>query len=368
MLLRRYFIYLFFIFINFAFSQAHSASDIILGMSNAQTGPTAQLGIKLKQGAQGFFSTLNRQGGLYGQQIKIRAYDDGYEPEKTVANTKKLLHEGPLALFGYVGTPTAYAVMPMIEKSRVPFLMPLTGAEFLRQPVKKQVFNLRASYQQEAMRQIEYLVEEQGIKRIGLLIQADEFGITLEKAHQLALKKYNLEAKVITRYRRNTEDIARALAKLRKHKVDAIVFVGTYKPLAKFINQAAAVNFNPYYTSVSFVSSADLFAAIDVKAKLLVTEVVPEPSKCNAPICQRFEEDMRQVGVIAPDRVHLEGYLNAYTFAEVASLCEKELDRDCLLQAFEHFHQDLGEFKINYTQLNHQGLNRVYLNFYPNAI
>jgi branched-chain amino acid transport system substrate-binding protein len=69
-----------------AFAQADNA--IVLGQSAPLTGPAAQLGIQFREGAKLYFNQVNAKGGINGRTIELRTLDDGYEPEKTAANTK----------------------------------------------------------------------------------------------------------------------------------------------------------------------------------------------------------------------------------------------------------------------------------------
>jgi len=86
--------------------------EILVGMSNALTGPAAALGTGMKAGAQTYFNKVNASGGVHGRKIKLISYDDGYEPKNTVENTNKLIvTDKVFALFGYVGTPTALTLL-----------------------------------------------------------------------------------------------------------------------------------------------------------------------------------------------------------------------------------------------------------------
>src|SRR5437868_11033703 len=64
---------------------------IILGQSAAFSGPAAQLGIQMNQGAKIYFDHLNANGGINGQHVEIKTLDDGYEPERCKANTEKFI-------------------------------------------------------------------------------------------------------------------------------------------------------------------------------------------------------------------------------------------------------------------------------------
>ncbi|OYY52726.1 MAG: ABC transporter permease, partial [Polaromonas sp. 39-63-203] len=98
----------------FGTARAQGAGKIILGQSAAFTGPAAQLGIQFHRGARVWFDQVNAQGGVHGKSIEIRKMDDGYEPDRCAANTLKLIDAGVFALFGYIGTPTCLAALPMV--------------------------------------------------------------------------------------------------------------------------------------------------------------------------------------------------------------------------------------------------------------
>ncbi|WP_284243780.1 ABC transporter substrate-binding protein [Thalassotalea insulae] len=338
---------------------------INLAVSNAISGPASQLGTRLNQGAQAYFSRVNQNGGIAGREINLLIRDDGYEPYRTLKNTQYFLkQENIFAFFNYVGTPTTHAILPLIKKSQLPFLMPFTGAEFLRTPVIDNIFNLRASYYQEAQAQIDYLVNERKITDIGLLVQADEFGAAVEQGYLIAMKAHHIKPSIVTRYRRNTQDISLALEFLKKQNVAAVAFVGTYQPLAKLINMAHQQQFTPFFTTVSFVSSNDLFSRINQPSRLLVTEVMPAPYQCQWSLCRLFISDMNKQGVTELDHVQLEGYLNAYVVTEVLKYCQHTLTSECFLTQLTNFQLLSPELEIRFSEQEHQGMDKVYLNIF----
>jgi len=358
----------------FSFTISHASSfsknnlvnqPIILASSSALSGPASKLGIRLNQGAKIYFDKINEMGGIAGRKIVLKSLDDGYEPFKALKNTQLFLKDNNVfALFNYVGTPTAAVVLPLIKNKPLPFLMPFTGAEFLRTPVIDNIFNLRASYYQEVDAQLDFLIKEKKITTIGLLVQADEFGIAVERGYVTLMKKHGIEPVVTTRYRRNTEDVDLALSILKAKNVEAIAFVGTYQPFAELINSAAEQKFTPFFTTVSFISSHDLFPKLKQQSRVFVSEVMPEPQTCTLNICQKFINDMEKAGFLQTDQVQFEGYMNAYLFTEVAKQCAEKLSQACFLNKIKHFSFDFGGIIANFSPDSHQGLNNIYLNIF----
>ena len=127
-------------------ARAQTEGRIVLGQSAAFTGPAAQLGVQLNLGAKLYFDQLNAQGGVGRRMIEIRSMDDGYEPDRCAENTRKLIADDVFALFGYIGTPTSLAALPLFTQAKVPFFAPFSGAEALREPFNRLIFHVRASY------------------------------------------------------------------------------------------------------------------------------------------------------------------------------------------------------------------------------
>lgn len=93
-------------------AQGVTAERVLLGQSVALTGPAAELGIQMRNGARAYFDHVNASGGVHGRRIELITLDDGYEPARTVPNPRRLIEEDRVfALFGHVGTPTSAAAL-----------------------------------------------------------------------------------------------------------------------------------------------------------------------------------------------------------------------------------------------------------------
>ncbi|MBE0369767.1 ABC transporter substrate-binding protein [Pseudoalteromonas aurantia] len=306
--------------------------DIKLGMSTALSGPAQAIGSQLKVGANIYFEQLNKNGGINGAKVDLLVLDDGYEPSRTVNNTRYFIYEKKVdALFSFMGTPTISAIRPLLEHSKISLLMPFSGADFLRDNRTLKIFNLRPSYFDEAEEQINYLVNERKHKNIALFIQADEFGITLEKSLTKVLADRGLTPSVITRFRRNSSNVDKALSKIKASRATAVALIGTYKPLAKFINRAQLRGVKADYTSVSFASSKELLSRIKSSQLLMITEVVPNPYNCSARLCNTFRTHAAAYPNVKIDHVLFEGYLNALLFSKAATQCPLTFSDQCIL-------------------------------------
>jgi ABC-type branched-subunit amino acid transport system substrate-binding protein len=123
-----------------------NASRILIGQSAPLTGINAELGNDIRNGALAYFRKVNEAGGVHGRKIELVSIDDDNKVPRAEANTKKLVEEdGVFALFGYASAPLSRPALPFVEKHKVPFLAPFTGADPMR-VYNKYVYNMRGSY------------------------------------------------------------------------------------------------------------------------------------------------------------------------------------------------------------------------------
>jgi ABC-type branched-subunit amino acid transport system substrate-binding protein len=336
-------------------AQGVSGDTILIGQSAALSGPAEELGKEMKAGAEAYFDAVNKSGGINGRKIKLVSLDDGYEPERAAANTKTLINENKvLALFGYVGTPTSNASLPIFTEAKVPFIGAFTGAQSLRDPYNRYIFNVRASYFDETEAIVGHLVQ-QGIKNIGVFYQNDAYGKAGLAGVERALKKRNLEIAITATVERNTVDVSKAVEALAKSKTGAVIMISAYKSCAAFIKEMKRVGALQQYWNVSFVGSRALSNELgDDGRGVQISQVVPFPWQDSIPIVREYQK--RIGGAQKTSFTSLEGYIAAKVLVEGMRRAGKNLNRESLVDGLAGLGKvDLGGFTVHYAADNHNG-------------
>ena len=328
-------------------------SRIVLGQSAAFSGPAMQLGTQFHAGARLWFDQLNAKGGVGGRQVEIRHLDDGYEPDRCVANTEKLIKDEVFALFGYIGTPTSLAALPLATSARVPFIAPFTGAMGLREPFKREAFHLRASYDDETALIVKQLIELSQ-NRIGVFYQNDAYGKAGLSGVTKALAARQLKPVAEGTVERNSEDVAAAVAKLAKSGAQAIVQIGAYKACAAFIRQAKQAGYGGKFYNVSFVGTQALADELGKDgAGVVVSQVVPSPYNPARPVSREFVAAAKQQGRVQANFSSMEGYLAAKLFTEGLKRAGGKPTREALIAALESINEDFGGYRVSFGPGNH---------------
>jgi ABC-type branched-subunit amino acid transport system substrate-binding protein len=334
-----------------------SDKEIVLGQSAALSGPAKELGSEMRSGALLYFEQVNAGGGVHGRRIRLQTLDDGYEPERAAANTRKLIEEEKvLALFGYVGTPTSLAALPLFTEAKVPFVGAFTGAQALREPFNRYVFNVRASYFDETEKIVEQLTTT-GIKQIAVFYQNDAYGKAGLAGVERAMTKRGLKIAATATVERNTVDVAKAVAALSATRPDAVVMVSAYTSVAAFVKGMKKAGSAAQFHNVSFVGSRPLAAALgDEGVGVAIVQVVPFPWSGTLPVTREYQAQARAAGAKDFSFTELEGYIAARVLVEGLKRAGRELTRERLVTALESLSRtDIGGFQVDYSSSNHNG-------------
>ncbi|MCO5400205.1 ABC transporter substrate-binding protein [Ralstonia soli] len=344
-----------------AYAETGVTNDtILIGQSAAMSGPAAQLGQQMNLGAKLYFNAVNAAGGVNGRKIELKVLDDFYEPDAAARNTKTLVDDTKVfALFGYVGTPTSLAALKIANPSGVPFFAPYSGAMALREPFARNVFHVRASYNDETAAIVQQ-IQTTGLKRIAVLYNDDAYGKAGLDGVQRALKlpagqgvSLVAQASMV----RNTTDVKGAIGTVLAQKPDAIVVISAYQTVAALVKLAQDQGFGGQFYNVSFVGTKALANALGkAGGGVIISQVMPYPSSGASPLVRDYQKLLKSDGITDFDYGSIEGYVAARVFVEGLRRAGRDLTREKLITALESMgNYDLGGFNVNFSPSNHVG-------------
>ncbi|WBL76873.1 ABC transporter substrate-binding protein [Bradyrhizobium xenonodulans] len=323
-----------------------SDDAILFGQAAALEGPSSALGQRMRQGIVAAFTEINAKGGVHGRKLQLVSRDDGYDPDRSVAQTLRLIEDDKVfALIGAVGTPTAMATIPITSARNIPFIGPFSGAEFLRDLELANVVNIRASYGAEAEAWIKHLTEDRHFTRIGIFYQDDSFGRDGLAGVKRALAKRGLELAAEGTFERNTRAVGAAWRTIKRAEPEAVVMVGTYGPCAEFIKLAHRSGSYPTFVNISFVGANALARELGPDGEgVIVSQVVPFPWDHSQRLVADYQAAQKAFDpALTPDFVSLEGYLSGRLAASALEKAGLSPTRASLLRAIN----DVGRFDIS---------------------
>jgi ABC-type branched-subunit amino acid transport system substrate-binding protein len=394
-----------------------SAKDapIVIGQSAPASGPSQDLGLEMKRGIELAFEAQNAAGGIRGRPLSLDFLDDQYTPDIAESNARTLvdvvvgttpprcpttttppvagqnpfsqtaLLPGPkavLAVIGSVGTPTMVRAAPVIVETGTLYFGAFTGATAMLRddkagPCKKYIFNVRASYAQEARATLEYFLAL-GMPDDSHLLsfdQNDTFGDAGYNGLVAAYTAVKNTTPNIKRFRYTRDDVnsvpAQATAAIGalttllqtpgKHTV-GILMTDTYGPGSSFIKlmkdwlyaadaqQTAtdrAHRLTLLFSNVSFVGPNSLAGRLrdlgtvntsdgpkPYTENVFVSQVVPNYERDNSDAVLDYRRLITPTGA-PPTYTSFEGYIAGRIFIEGLKNNPGAFSSDNLVSSFE---------------------------------
>lgn len=327
-----------------------SPETIVLGQSAALSGPLGDLGKELLKGAKVYFDGLNARGGVNGRKIVLNARDDVYDVKKTLENVEGMIAAGDtFALFGPLGTPNNEALIPIAQKAGMPVLMPFTGAPSIRKPELKGVFNVRASYADEAEKLIQHLTTI-GFKSIAIAYQNNRFGKEVLAAAVAALDQRKLKAVATASIENDASDAPGAIVKLLQGQPDALLLGLAGKPTIEAIKEVNKTRRGLQMYALSVLATAANLQTLGRDGiGIAISQVVPFPNNSVMPLVRDYQNAMKSAGIQDYSHLSLEGYLNARVLVEGLRRAGRNLTREALVSALNGLRNlDLGGLEISF--------------------
>jgi ABC-type branched-subunit amino acid transport system substrate-binding protein len=419
-------------------------APLLIGQSAPISGTNQALGTGMKLGIELAFEEANAAGGIRGRKLELVFRDDAYQPQlaeqaaRTLVDAQVSQSEGPrcpstvnpapgqspvstmalsrgpnavLALLGSVGTPTMQRAAPVAVETGTLFFGAFTGAATILRDAQagmcsKYIFNVRASYAQEAYATME-LFKKKGVVNYKNLIsfdQNDAYGQAgydgLVAAYKSVIGEFPGNADpnnpiIRFRYTRNDDTSVPAQAAAAQSYLaqqlsqqSGTVYVGvmmtdTYGAAAEFIKALRvwqyandsqqqslqkATRLKLFFSNVSFVGPNALAERLvqqgDVETpngplpltdNVVVSQVVPNYQSDQSDVIVAYNKLIAARGE-KPDFTSLEGYVSARVF--IAGLLEHKgpFTPEALVHTFERL-PDLS-FGLGatsgFSQMNHQ--------------
>jgi ABC-type branched-subunit amino acid transport system substrate-binding protein len=401
-------------------------SPLHIGMSAPVSGPSQALGTEMKLGITLAFDEQNAAGGVRGRKLVLDFRDDAYQPALAEQNARELievkatkakvkcpttstpavagqlpvsttaLDRGPdavLALIGNVGTPTMVRSAPIAVETGTLFFGAFTGAakilrDDLAGPCRKYIFNVRASYAEEARATLEFFFKSKVPDAAHVLSfdQNDSFGQAGYDGLVAAFKDIKGDfnpapadpTTPITRFRYTRDDAtsvpaqvaaaSKYLADLLKaepinHHTVGILMTDTYGPATSFITllrqwqyaadaeQTAyqrATRLTLIFSNVSFVGPNTLASRLKDAGTIngpsgptpytdnvLVSQVVPNYESDSSDVVKQYRKLIADAAA-TPSFTSLEGYISGRIFVAGMLAHQGAFTAESLVTTFEN--------------------------------
>ena len=211
-----------------------------LGLVAALSGPSAQSGEAITRGLTVAMDEINAAGGILGGRMieLIRRDDESSPPKGVIAARELIFKEEVAAFFGGIDSPVSLAIVPLANKSKVPFM----GVWAAATPITRNgadpnyVFRVSAVDAIVDIKLLQYAHATFGATKIGLMLINNPWGESNERG-LLAADADNDDVEIVgvEKFENNDVDMIPQLTRHKDKGADALVLVTNAPPGAQMM-------------------------------------------------------------------------------------------------------------------------------------
>lgn len=335
-------------------------TEILLGQPAGITGPLAEMAPDILNATKVYLDNVNEKGGVHGRKIRTLTMDDGYKVDNTVKVVGHMIDKEPVfALMNMTGTSNVAAILPLLEKATppLPLIAPFTGADLMRVPAINHVFNIRASYGDEAEKIVQHLTTL-GTQRIAVLWSNNGFGKDGLAGVQKALEKRGKKVYADAPIEQNASDTDKAVAALHDTRPEVIIMITAGAPTVTFIKAYNKVRKGMQFYTLSVMGNQATLRALGADGVgVVLTTVVPFPWDMTHPLAREYRAAMLKAGYSSNvSFLGFESYINAKLLVEALRMGGRDITRKKFVDALANTRRlDLGGFTVGFSKDSRQG-------------
>ena len=221
-----------------AVGPALAADPVKIGHVAALSGGSAQSGEAITRGLTIAIDEINAKGGvLGGRKLELVQRDDESTPPKGLTAARELVFKEKVAvIFGGIDSPVALAMVPLLNKEKVPHMAVwAAGTGITRNGANPNfIFRVSAVDVLVDVKLLQYANEKFGAKKAGLILINNPWGESNEKGLIEAVKTNTaIQIAGVEKFENSDVDLVPQLTRLREKGADVLILVGNAAPGAQ---------------------------------------------------------------------------------------------------------------------------------------
>lgn len=309
-----------------------TATEIVIGAHTIESGPLAVFSSTPKT-MSAYFEKINAEGGVNGRKIKFIRIDTQSDLQKSLQATKKLVEEDKIFAM-VMGQGLAHqAVYRYLVEKKVPDLFFNDGIAEYGSPVKKTVFPLVPSFEEEGKLFGSLAAKRHPGKKACFLLTDNALGEDFLRGAKSELDAAKMKIGKIERADRTAAQANTQILNLKKDGCD-IVITSTYSNLfASAVTYSVSQGFKPAWFTISYNANSSTIPLLPESARegiISSTAVAPDEGFKVAQFAAF--KDLLDKNKIGMGRSAAIGYASAEFFVEAVKRSGKDLSREKIVE------------------------------------
>jgi branched-chain amino acid transport system substrate-binding protein len=336
-----------------------TSKQILIGGTVPLTGQASPFGV-VGPAANAYFKYVNARGGVYGRKIKYIYRDDGYDPSRTLDETRRLVQQDKVfAVFNTVGTEHNLAIRPYLNAVKVPQIFGGTGASKIAGGHEQYPWTIGylPSFEGEGGIYGRYVVKHRPKARIAVLYEDSDYGKDLLNGLRRGLGKHAKQIVARASYEVTDSDVNSQIVKLARSKANTFMLFALPKYAIQSFVYAYKLGWYPrfFVSAVSIEPTIMMIARSNTHGKetngALSVAFVKDPTSprwARDPAVRLYRKILKRYdkGAKASDVYNWYGMTVAFSMVDALRHAGRHPTRESLLRSATHMNERNNPFLL----------------------
>jgi len=217
--------------------QPGEAEPIKIGVIEPLSGPAADAGSYVVNGARIAVDRINGRGGVLGRKLTLVIEDNKSDPAETVSATEKLITRDRVpVIMGAWGSSMTLAAIPVVQRYGIPLLVETSSSVKITTPENTWVFRISPTSPMEADATRD-LLPSLGLNACDFLSVNTDWGRGAEEAFRAALQQVGGKAGQALFFDQAATDFSPQITRLRDSELPCVIITTNAPQIAQILRQ-----------------------------------------------------------------------------------------------------------------------------------
>ena len=304
-----------------ALGAAPALADLTVASIIELSGPGAAAGTNFRDGVKMGFEEVNAAGGILGQKVLVPEYDSQTDPQVSRAMVQKAIDQGAYAITGTVFSSSTVVNMLVARQAGIP---QFTGSEAPSITAMNNPYIFRTAFgsQKGVPKMSKYMIDNMGVKKVGVAWANTEFGKGGHKAFVDEMKKAGIPIVIDVPSEQGQTDFSADVLKLKGSDADAIFVYYTEEESARFLREARKQGLDKPLIGETTLIGHKVIELAGEAANGAMGHVGLTPD-ANIPAIKTMVDRFKAKYKYTPDHNAIKGYTAAWTLKYVTEMVGK---------------------------------------------
>jgi branched-chain amino acid transport system substrate-binding protein len=254
-------------------------ADVEVALVAPLTGNYAVFGEQLRQGAMQAVADTNAKGGVLGQKIVLKEFDDACDPKQAVAVAGQIVNQNIKFVIGYFCSSTGLAAESTLIDNEILLISPAVSHPKFTEDANTFVFRVGLRNELQGHAIADYLLKHFAKQNIAILNDKGAYGQMLASVVKQSLNDAGKQEILFDSYDPGQKDYSTLTTLLKQKKADVVMIGGYHTEVGLIIRQLRQQNVPTVVIGGTPLMTRELWSITGAQGEGTLMAFGPDPRK-----------------------------------------------------------------------------------------